>query len=144
MAEGLLKKMLGSHARDFYVHSSGIEAMDGFPSTPATLKVLKEEGVDMSEHRSRCLTLDMIKTANKIYVMEQIHKDWVLRMSPESKNKVHLLSEFSSEPAEEAMGIPDPIRMSDSFYKNVLVAIRGCIENVVISLVKDVKAKADK
>lgn len=144
MAEGLLIKMLGSHVHDFYVHSAGIEAVDGFPSTPATLKALKEEGVDMSSHRSRRLTLEMIKAATKIYVMEQIHKDWVLRMSPEAKHKVSLLSAFSSEPAEETMDIPDPIRMSDNFYKNVLVAIRGCVENLVISLVKDTKAKADK
>ncbi len=142
MAEGLLKKMLGLHGHQFYVHSAGIEAVDGFPSTPATIKALKEEGVDVSTHRSRRLTLEMIKTAHKIYVMEHLHMDWVLRMCPEAKHKTHLLSEFSSEHEKETIGIPDPIRMSDNFYKNVLIAIRGCVENLVITLVKETKAKA--
>ncbi len=136
MAEGFFKKMTRGRSGEFSCSSAGVSAMDGLPSTDETVRAMKEEGVDVSGHRSRQLTPALVGAADKIFVMEKMHKDWILDLFPEAKNKVHLLTEFAS-PGQVKMtgtGIPDPIRMSYSFYKNVLDIIHNCVKNLAESL----------
>jgi protein-tyrosine-phosphatase len=134
MAEGLFKKYVEDRRDEFHVTSAGISAIDGFSATPETIIVLEEEGVDMSDHQSRRLTPDMVEQADEIYVMEKIHKDWIVRSMPEAGNKVHLLMEFASRSEYGAHSdIPDPIRMSGSFYRNVLDVVDDCVKNLAAS-----------
>jgi protein-tyrosine-phosphatase len=135
MAEGLFRKLIGPRASEYAVSSAGISAMDGFGATTETIDVMRGEGVDVSDHQSQRLRPEMVETADKIFVMEKIHRDWILRLSPGAASKTHLLTEFA--PKDELAGspdIPDPIRMSPNFYKNVLAVIRRCVENVVKTL----------
>ena len=136
MAEGLFRKMVAHRAHEFQIFSAGISAMDGWQASPETIEVMKTEGVDVSRHRSQRLREEMIHEADKIFVMEGMHKDWILRFVPEAKSKVFLLSEFHPAgygvPGDQ--NIPDPIRMSDSFYRNVLGVIRDCVGKLAESL----------
>ena len=136
IAEGLFKKMVQDRAGEFEVSSAGISAIEGFPASPETVKVMKAEGVDVSGHRSRWLTTELVRASDKIFVMERMHKDWVLGFAPEAKEKVFLLTEFHRPVhGHEGEGdIPDPIQMSDSFYQNVLSVIRSCVEKIAQSL----------
>ena len=126
MAEGLFREMTKKNPRAFLVGSAGINATDGFPASEETIKLMKENGFDVSGHRSRRLTTEMVGAADKIFVMEKIHKDWISRFWPEAENKTALL--------EESMGIPDPIQRSEDFYRNVLEIIRDCVQNIAGSL----------
>jgi len=136
MAAGLFRKWIADRPDDFAVVSAGISALDGFPATQDTLQVMKEEGADVSDHRSQRLTIEMIKTADRIFVMERMHKEMVLQMVPEAKDKIFLLSQYASSrhAAVKDIDIPDPIRMSGHFYKNVLGIIRDCVKNIVEDL----------
>jgi protein-tyrosine phosphatase len=135
MAEGLFRKLTEARAHEFSVASAGISAMDGFPATEETIRAMAEVGVDVSGHRSRRLTYDMIRTADEIYVMEEIHRELILRIAPEAEHKVFLLTDVAG--ARERSGyneIPDPIRMSSSFYRNVLSVIKECVGKIVEKL----------
>jgi protein-tyrosine phosphatase len=124
MAEALFKKMSGSDSQEkFEAASAGILAAGGFPSTEETVRVLKEEeGLDVSGHRSRRLTQEMIKEFDRIFVMEKFQQDWVLQIDASAKEKVCLLDDTD---------IPDPIRMSYEFYKNVLAVIRKSVKKIL-------------
>lgn len=141
MAEGLLKKRLDAAVPGhFTVLSAGISAIDGFPATAETIKVLKdEEGIDMSAHRSQRLTEELIFSAEKVFVMEQIHRDWTLALAPQAAKKVFLLTEFVSDDdyVKSRMDVPDPIRMSGDFYKNVFGVIRACVKKIADQLLSD-------
>ena len=135
MAEGLFRKLIGDRASEYLVSSAGISAQDGYEASPETVNVMQEEGIDVTDHQSQRLRFETIESADRIFVMEKMHKEWILRMSPQSAGKVHLLTEFADK--DEFTGtpdIPDPIRMSPNFYKNVLAVIRRCIENLVKTL----------
>ena len=134
MAEYLFKHMTQNRAAQVSCSSAGISAMDGFPSTDATIRAMREEGIDVSDHTSRQLTSEIIEAADEIYVMEKIHKDWILSLAPEAAKKVHFLAEYAAPGSLREIGIPDPVRMSDSFYKNVLDSIRDCVKNLVEDL----------
>lgn len=133
MAEGLFRKMVESRPGEFEVSSAGISASDGYGPTDETVNVMSDEGVDISDHQSRRLTAAMVQAADAIFVMDRMHRDFILRLSPQAAKKVKLLTEFSPREHErvELVGIPDPIHMSPQFYKNVLQMIRECLEGVV-------------
>ena len=134
MAEGLFRKMT-EQRETFIVGSAGISAVDGFMPTAETVRAMQSEGVDVTGHRSRRLTLELIRRADRILVMETMHKEAVLRLCPEVSGKIFLLSEFSPDPVKmpRHTDIPDPIRMSDTFYARVLAMIRDCLEGFLKS-----------
>ena len=140
MAEGLFKKLTDVLPGRFTVLSAGTAAIDGFPASAETIKVLKdEEGIDMASHRSRRLTEALILGSDKIFVMEQVHKDWVLALVPEAAKKVFLLTEFVSDDdyVKSRMDVPDPIRMSGNFYKNVFGVIRACVKKIADQMIAE-------
>ena len=124
----------------FVTLSAGTSTIDGYPPTPETVKVLKEEeDIDMSSHKSRRLTEALILDSDRIFVMEQVHRDWVLAMVPSAEKKVFLLTETVSEDdyVKSRMDVPDPIRMSDDFYKNVFGVIRACVKKIADQLIRE-------
>ncbi len=132
MAEGLFKDLVAGQEKDFTVGSAGVSAVDGYPASGETVKVMKGAGLDVSGHRSRRLTSTMVRLADKIFVMEQMHKQAIVQTWPEAAEKVHLLTEFSADPRRKftEIDIPDPIRMPDNFYKNVYGVIKDCVTQI--------------
>ena len=136
MAEGILRHLTAGLADQVLVGSAGVSALDGYPASQETVKVMKEHGIDVTVHRSRHLTAAMVRTADKILVMEQIHKDIILESWPEAREKTRLLTEYSADKKQKSMeiDIPDPIRMPDDFYKNVFRVIHDCVTHVAEDL----------
>lgn len=134
MAEGLFKKLIEDEGRqdEFLVGSAGVAAFDGCAASTETLKVLKAHGIDLSQHKSRLVTAAMVRTADKIFVMENIHRESILREWPEAAEKTHLLTEYSKQVHRRGheIDIPDPIQMSPDFYKNVFQVIRECVVHI--------------
>ena len=133
MAEGLFRHLVSKKASEFSIGSAGVSALDGYPASQETMRVMKEEGIDVSSHQSRRLTTAMVRTADKIFVMESMHKEIIVNSWPEAAEKIHLLTEYSSDEKHRdiEIDIPDPIRFSESFYKNVFQVIRECVISIV-------------
>ena len=132
MAEGMFRELVSGQADQFHVGSAGVSALDGYPASQETIKVMKEENIDVSAHRSRHLTAAMVRTADRIFVMEQAHKDLILQSWPEAGEKTHLLNEYAPDAKQRSqeIDIPDPIRMPDDFYHNVFRVIRDCVRQI--------------
>ena len=132
MAEGLLKRALGARAGDYTVSSAGVAAFDGYPSTLETIRAMREEGIDISGHQSRRITRDMVGEADQIYVMEKLHREMIASFWPESAEKIHLLTEFSSvhDAGDPEPDVPDPIRTNDLFYHRTLKMIDDCVRKI--------------
>jgi len=134
MAEALLKKYLRDLGKDdIKVTSAGVAAMPGMPPTKETLDVLIKEGVETPGLGSRPINAAMIRDADLILVMEDIHKERVLDLVPEAAGKTYLLKEFKNPGTshdEEGEGIPDPIGRPMEFYRYVLKLIKKEIERI--------------
>ena len=105
-----------------------INALDEYTKSPqpVTNVTLKFEYYNSSS--SKCL-LEIFKQ------LERMHKDAILQICPEADGKTFLLTEFAPGNTGGAeIDIPDPIQMSDSFYRNVLFIIRDCIGKIVEGL----------
>ena len=132
MAEGLMKKMLAGN-ENITVESAGVVALEGMGATAEAIAVMKQKGVDVSKHRSRRLTEDMIKEADYILAMEPGHKQFILDFNPYAASRVFLLREFTQEKAD-FLTIPDPIGLDVEFYQEVAKIIKDAIERLVTKL----------
>jgi protein-tyrosine-phosphatase len=128
MAEGLLKKYLKETGKDnIEVSSAGIAGMDGFRATEETIDAMRSQGIDMTGFKSRRLTKEMITASDLILVMEDVHRDFVLKLDPTAGPKTHLLKRFDSEDKRkypEGLNVPDPIGKPMDFYKLSLEIIK--------------------
>ncbi|MFH1867934.1 MAG: low molecular weight protein arginine phosphatase [Candidatus Omnitrophota bacterium] len=122
MGEAFLCKYLKPKG-EFEIISAGITAMDGFPPTPETIEVMKEEGIDISTTFSRPFSPFLAKSADIILVMSDKHKDFLLEKVPELKDKIYLYKEFG-QTTETGREIPDPIGQSLSFYRTIREQIK--------------------
>jgi len=130
MAQGLLKKMLSQErVENVEVNSAGISALSSYGIYGVLEKVLKEEGIEITNHRPKQLTSDMVSDADLILVMERRHKEAVLEMVPEAKDRVFLLKEFAGE--KENLDIPDPIGQPEEVYRSRLQEIKGYLSKIL-------------
>ena len=135
MAEGLFRRAVARRAKDFVIGSAGVAAIDGYPPMPETVRAMNEIGIDVSAHRSRRLTREMVDRADHIYVMEEAHRQVLLNFWPQAGRKLCLLMDFS--PAADKDGgrdVPDPIQKTDDFYRQVLQMIGDCVKKIAEGL----------
>ena len=117
-----------------YVMSAGVSAVNGMSATFETRSVLRNIGLDISGHRSAHLTEDMIRHAELLLVMEEAHRNDIIRRVPEAASKVFLLRAFGLESpgtAEMDSTILDPIGKPLEVYETCLATIREAVERVV-------------
>ena len=69
MAEGLLRAKLEENGIEAEVNSAGLAAEEGMPASENSVLVCKERGVDLSAHRSKVLTYEMLRECDLIYCM---------------------------------------------------------------------------
>ncbi|MDD5409707.1 MAG: L-threonylcarbamoyladenylate synthase [Candidatus Omnitrophica bacterium] len=130
MAEAYLKKLLEKQKRnDVEVISAGIMILAGLGASAETREVLKNEGIDVSGHRSQRLTKEMVDRSDIILVMEAMHEKRVLQLAPEAKNRLFLLKEFARMDDND-LDILDPIGGSPEFYEKTFHTIKDAVERI--------------
>ena len=137
MAERLLThKLQQAGLQSIEVSSAGIAAAEGMEASHETQRMLRQVGVDASNHRAQPLTLDMVLAADLVLVMERFHEEEILRRFPSAKGKIQLLKTYgrSSEQSAPNPNIPDPIGKPMEVYEVCFEEIREAIERVAASL----------
>jgi protein-tyrosine phosphatase len=124
MAEYLMRKRLG-HSSDWAVASAGLAALGGMTASRNAIDALAEQGLDMSRHRSRQLTRDLIDAANVIVVMTASHRDQLRMLFRDAREKVFLLRSF--DPAADAEDVEDPIGADVGTYRQIRDTIEAAL-----------------
>jgi protein-tyrosine-phosphatase len=133
MAAGLLRHLLPSHLqRHITVSSAGTHALHGHQAEPLAVAAMSRLGIDISDHRARQLTRDIVRRAGIILAMEQFHLDEVRRMLLWSKSHAKLLTDFGSLPEETE--VQDPYGGPLESYLLCLQVLRPCIEALIDEL----------
>ena len=132
IARQVLKEKLGGNdqeleKRGISVISAGSFAMPGARATPQAVEALKELGIDLTSHRSRPLTVELIHQADKIYTMSRNHAMAVLSLVPSVGPKVDTLDPNGD--------IDDPIGSEVGVYKDLAGQLRTLIERRVSDIV---------
>ena len=114
MAEALLKARTPAGV---HVHSAGIGALVGEAADPISVQLMQDRGIDITAHRARQLTTEMVRQAELILVMEATHMQDIHASTPTACGKVHCLGEWGET------DIPDPYKKSPEYFASILVSI---------------------
>src|SRR3954468_1163603 len=105
MAEALAKKIAQRRGiGDVNVSSAGTNARDNVPATDEALLVGMERELDLTGHRARKLTPEIVSEADLIFVMAPGHLEQVKQLG--GRGKVHVIDEYASGTSNQ--GITDP------------------------------------
>ncbi len=122
MAEGLLRQRFAARGKGL-VESAGIAALAGRPADPLAVEVLAERGLDISPHRARQLTGEMILAADLVLVMEEGQKEAVEAMHGSARGRIHRLGKFGG------FDVPDPFRLPRPAFDRALSLILQGIDD---------------
>jgi protein arginine phosphatase len=126
MAEGLLKKL--ASGKDIEVTSAGTSAYPGMPPTQEAVRIMLEEGIDITSHMSRALDGFLLEESDYVYVMTRGHLRHITDWFKSMKSKVQLLREYDYKKDDEFYpDIPDPLGGSEDDYRKVINMLKRAI-----------------
>jgi protein-tyrosine phosphatase len=102
------------------VISAGSFAMPGARAAAAAVEALRPHGVDLSRHRSRPLSVELIHEADIVFAMGRQHLQAVLALVPSAADKVVTLNPEGD--------IEDPIGSDLSTYQSLAGQLHTLIE----------------
>lgn len=95
MAEALFNKIASANQSDIRAESAGLHASNDVPATDNACAVMRGLGMDITSHRSRRLTQDLIDRADLILAMSTVHKGRIVGSFPEARGKVVVLGHYA-------------------------------------------------
>lgn len=95
------------------VDSAGISAAPGWPASAEAVDVARTAGLDLSSHRSKALTPDLLKRADLVLVMTEHHKRTLTAAVPDAADKIHTIREFVSQSGD----VSDPFGRGMDYYR---------------------------
>lgn len=137
MAEGLLKFLLAQqlgcdlselHDNGYRVTSAGTAATNGTPPAAEAVQAMKEKGIDIADHRSTALSVELIRQARVILTMTAGHSESITRSDQSAEQRCFLVG--------GERGIEDPIGGSLEVYRQcrdrIEAGLRAHLTEVVL------------
>jgi protein-tyrosine-phosphatase len=107
LAEAIARKVVVERGlTDVEATSAGTSAWDGAAASDGALLVGMERGLDLSQHRSRTLTRELVRDADLILAMGPHHLERIEALG--GSGKAHLLTDYASRGAN-LKPVNDPI-----------------------------------
>jgi len=113
----MLKSQLSPHFPQVVVQSAGLAALVDYPADPMALELMHERGLDLSTHRARQLSSDLVFNAELILTMTLDQKERIERQFPRAKGRVHRLGKWSG------FDVPDPFQRPKIIFEQALLLI---------------------
>jgi protein-tyrosine phosphatase len=130
MAEAIARQVLAEQRhtapdelerKGISILSAGTSAMSGSRATPQAVEAMRGMGADLSRHRSRPLSVELIHQADVIYTMSRSHAASVTALAPSAADKVVSLDSTGD--------IDDPIGGDVALYQALASQLRTLIEH---------------
>src|SRR5947207_4273351 len=119
LAAALLERALRERGLEVTVASAGTGAWDGAPASEGAYLVGLERGLDLSGHRARLLTRELVENAHLILTMARHHRARVDELGGEGR--VFVLGEYAGRGG-------DDVEVSDPFGGNLDIYRDTCQE----------------
>ena len=136
MAEGALRALLeGRQIDNIEVISAGTASMPGSPATQYAMEAVKTWHADISGHRSRPLSRELLEESDLILAMTPAHYRDIVTICPEAREKTFLLKKFP-DPGDESDGVADPIGGSLDMYNQTFLEIGEELGRILPELIQ--------
>jgi len=133
LAEALfLKELKARGITNVEAVSAGTGAWDGAPASEGAYLIGLEHGLDLSSHRARLLTRDMVQQAELVLTMARHHRARVHELGGEGRT--HVLGEYAGRTGPEAE-VSDPfggdLELYRATYTELEELVRAAVERMV-------------
>ena len=126
----LREALAGKGATDFQVESAGTGAWDGASASEGSYLVAIENNLDLSAHRARLLTDEIVAGADLILTMARHHGLRVGELGGEGKT--FLLGEYSQgEPVEVSDPYGGDIEVYRDTYEDLARLMTGAVDRLL-------------
>lgn len=127
MAEGIMKDL--SRAKDLGIEASsaGILTMDGLEPSENSVLAMEDIGLDISGHRARQLTQEILDESDLVLTMSRSHMDNILMHFQIDRSKLHTVISYAY--GREG-NIVDPYGMDYGMYRKTRDEIKGALEKI--------------
>ncbi len=135
IAEGILKQELAKRGiNSVTVSSAGTLALIGQTAAELAVEVAAERGVDLSRHRARQVTRQMLKRADLVIGLERNHLREAGVICGDSGGKYRLLTDFGP-PHVRGRDVEDPygapIEYFISTYEEIEKYVKALLDDLV-------------
>lgn len=128
MAEALFNKMLKDKGiADITAGSAGLNAFDGDRASENAIEAVKEKGCDLTRHRARKVSSQILEGCSAVYTMSPGHKSMLEAAFPAIKGKVFILG----------VGISDPYGGDLETYRHCRDQIENALNVILKELLND-------
>lgn len=135
LAEALFRReLLQRQVEGVQVSSAGTGAWEGAPASEGAYLVGLEHGLDLSGHRARLLTRDVIRESDRIFTMARHHRVRVDELGGEGK--AHVLGEYAGLTGPEAE-VSDPFGSDIDTYRATFNDLEGLITQAANRLLEE-------
>ncbi len=129
LAEAIARDALKRRERtDVIVGSAGTGAWDGAPASEGAYLVGLEHGLDLSGHRARLLTRELVQGADLILTMARHHRARVHELGGDGRTFV--LGEYAGLSGEEAE-VSDPFGGDIEIYRTTYSQLDGLVRDAL-------------
>jgi protein-tyrosine-phosphatase len=114
--------------------SAGSWAIDGIPAAIEGQQVMRQRGLELSTHRSRGVTQEIIDNADLVLTMETGQKEALQIEFPEKRSKIYLLSEIIGK----IYDIEDPFNRGEKAFEETAQELEDILAkgiNKIIELI---------
>jgi protein-tyrosine-phosphatase len=123
---------------DLTVSSAGTGAWDGAPASEGAYLIALEHGLDLSAHRARLVSRDLLQEADLVLTMARHHRARVQELEPEAR--VHVLGEFAGRTGPEAE-VSDPFGGDLELYRATYAELEELVRVAAGRLTKELGAQ---
>lgn len=135
LAEGLARRMASERGMmDVVVSSAGTSAWDGSSASDGSLLVAMEHGLDLSTHRTRQLTKELVADADVILTMGPHHLERVEALG--GTGKASLLHAYATH-GESNAAVSDPFGGDLDVYRATYQELDRTLRRVLDRLAHD-------
>ncbi|MCD6451578.1 MAG: low molecular weight protein arginine phosphatase [Acidobacteria bacterium] len=124
------------------VASAGISPLEGQGVEEEGRRLSQEMGFDLSNHRARQLSEELIKDADLVLVMERGQRELLSSLFPQYRDRVKLLSSFARDGAANP-DIPDAYQGTLDEYRETFRRIKEAVDGLFRFLSLAHKRKPD-
>lgn len=139
MAEAILRREVESRGLDqVRVRSAGTGAWDGAPASEGAYLVAIENGLDLSGHRARLLTRDLVDEAQLILTMSQHHLERVRELG--AGERAFVLGVYAGRMGPDAE-VSDPFGSDIDVYRATYVELDELVRVAAGRLARELRGE---
>ncbi|WP_266078474.1 low molecular weight protein-tyrosine-phosphatase [Haladaptatus caseinilyticus] len=113
------------------VRSAGFIEKEGRSSPDAAVSVASEFGVDLTDHRSQCVDIDMLRESDLVLLMDAWNYWYLKGEYPEELDKAYFLRSFVDDGEYE---IEDPYSTDESTFRRVYGEVTGSVDEFLTTV----------